>query len=129
MSISLRVLAGALLSAGLVLPGLAEAQAGFARDPFAPLLVEAPTGPTQLGSQRYPLGDYQLVGVVWGDAHPHALVVDPDGRSWVLQPGDYLGDRWGMVRTVQASGLVVVEAWVDPLGDYQEQQFRLDLPI
>lgn len=85
-----------------------SASAQVPRDPFAPLLITG-CGPVLVGLQRWAPAELVLVGVATMDSGASALVRDPEGGSWVLHLGDYVGPAWGRVTSISADGLVVTE--------------------
>jgi Tfp pilus assembly protein PilP len=110
-----------------VLALVAVAAAGPGRDPFAPLVPDAPRGPEAVGTQAFPAADFRVVGVLEDGPEAHALLIDPNGRSWVVGERDYVGDAWGIVRDVNEHGVGIVEEWSTVGGDIRERVITLSL--
>lgn len=108
-----------------VLAFVSVAAAGPLRDPFAPLLPDAPDGPAAVGVQAFPTTDFRVVGVLEDGPSAHALLIDPDGRSWVVGERDYVGDAWGLVRHIGDDGVQVVEEWATFDGVVHERVITL----
>jgi type IV pilus assembly protein PilP len=68
------------------------------RDPFrsyAAKFVEAARGPDQ-NQRKVTLAEYSIdelkpVAIVMASDYPRAMLVDPDGKGWVVKKGDYIG--------------------------------------
>ncbi len=90
------------------------------RDPFLPLL--ALKGKASLGRQfenpleAYDLIQYQVKGVVIGFGEPKAMVVAPDGRSYILKKGLRIGKSNGVVRDITREKILVEERYEDLSG-------------
>lgn len=75
-------------------PQLVEA---FARDPFQPgaTLADVTTPPpadtTPRKAKRFSLDQLKLVGIVGGEEQPRAMLVDPNGKGWIVTRGDHVG--------------------------------------
>jgi type IV pilus assembly protein PilP len=101
------------------------------RDPFEPLLVVArqalrPDEPlTPL--QTYEIGQFRLIGIIVGKGVPRAMVVAPDGKSYILQRDIKIGKNGGKVTEVQREMVVVEEKFEDFAGDVKTviQEIRL----
>ena len=59
----------------------------------------------------FDLSQYQLLGVVWGDGSPKALVSDPGGTSTILEVGSKLGRSDGEVKSISKEGVQIVEEY------------------
>ena len=95
-------------------------QAEGRRDPFLPLL--ALKGKASLGREfenpleAYDLFQYQLKGVVVGFGEPKAMVVAPDGKSYILRKGLRIGKSNGVVREITREKILVEERYQDLTG-------------
>ncbi len=67
-------------------------------------LMQAPSDPG-----GFDLSQYRLIGVMWGDEAPKALVADPRGRSTILEVGSPLGRSNGRVASIGAAGVELIE--------------------
>lgn len=89
------------------------------RDPFRSFVLEQKQ--ENAVSERGPLEQFDLsqlnvVAVVWNTARPRALVVDPSGRSYVIQEGTRIGKNSGRVIHIGDNQVLVRETYVDYLG-------------
>jgi len=90
------------------------------RDPFMPLL--AIKGKASLGREfenpleAYDLFQYQLKGVVIGFGEPKAMLVAPDGKSYILKKGLRIGKSNGVIREITREKILVEERYQDLSG-------------
>jgi type IV pilus assembly protein PilP len=90
------------------------------RDPFLPLI--ALKGKTSGGREfenpleAYDLSQYQLKGVVVGFGDPKAIVVAPDGKSYILRKGLHIGKSTGVIREITREKILVEERYQDLSG-------------
>ena len=91
------------------------------RDPFVPLSrirrpIEASEEPaTPL--QSYDIGQFRLVGVIVGKGASKAMVVAPDGKSYVLAKGVKIGKNNGVVININSDVVLVEEKYYDFSGN------------
>lgn len=86
------------------------------RDPFQSFRVGLPPAPPE-GLMAWEIDELALVGVVHGLGQPRAMLVDPDGVSWIVEEGDYVGRAWGQVVTIEAEAVQIREEYLDIVGD------------
>lgn len=89
-------------------------QAFGKRDPFKPFIKEpkereASISETTPPIKRFPLDEYRIVGIVWVDNEPRAMVVDPEKNTYFLGRSDEIGNRNGVILEVSENGLLVNE--------------------
>ncbi len=89
-------------------------QAFGKRDPFKPFIKEpkereATISETTPPIKRFPLDEYRIVGIVWVDNVPRAMVVDPEKNTYFLGRTDEIGNRNGVILEVSENGLLVTE--------------------
>ena len=90
------------------------------RDPFMPLL--AFKGKASVGREfenpleAYDLVQYQLKGVIIGFGEPKALILAPDGRSYILRKGLRIGKNSGVIRAISREKIVIEERFQDVSG-------------
>jgi len=89
-------------------------QAFGKRDPFKPFIKEpkereATISETTPPIKRFPLDEYRIVGIVWVDNVPKAMVVDPEKNTYFLGRADEIGNRNGVILEVSENGLLVNE--------------------
>ncbi len=95
------------------------------RDPFRSFAAIFAPEPTKklTGRQlavilpQYSIDELKLVAIVTGGEYPRAMVVDPNGKGWVLKRGDWVG-RPEIVHTGGANGADYQLNWrVDKVRD------------
>ena len=84
------------------------------RDPFKPFIktpkekqavISAATPPIK----RFPLDEYRIAGIVWIDNIANAMIVDPEGNTYLLTVNDEIGNRNGVILEVNENGILVNE--------------------
>jgi type IV pilus assembly protein PilP len=101
------------------------------RDPFRTFLTkenEDADGPARTDLQKYDIDQYRLVGIVWGNERPRALVQDPTGEGFVMEIGTYIGKNWGKVTQIQSDVVVVTEEYEAMDGRLIVNPIHLKLP-
>lgn len=101
------------------------------RNPFKPFtarsggpIVEQPKTPLQ----RYQVGQFKLVAVIWGIDPPVGMVETPDGKGYVVRQGDLIGDRNGRVARIKRDRVVVVEKYKELSGKLVTKKMEIKLP-
>jgi len=100
------------------------------RDPFLDLLNTG-TEPRTVVSRRgegaagLSVGDISVRGLMQSLGGFYALVQGPDGKTYMMHPGDKLLD--GTVKSVNAEGLVIVQEVNDPLSLVKEREITKKL--
>jgi type IV pilus assembly protein PilP len=104
------------------------------RDPFQPLLIvgrqalDADPGEPLTPLQTYDIGQFRLIGVIIGKGEPRAMVVAPDGKSYVLQRNIKIGKNGGKVKEVQREIVLVEEKFQDFAGDVKTVIQEIKIP-
>ncbi len=102
------------------------------RDPFVPLTqirrpIEKTTEPaTPL--ERYDLPQFKLIGVIVGKGEPKAMVVAPDGKSYVLSEGLKIGKNNGVILDINSEAIVVKEKYYDFSNNIIENIQEISVP-
>jgi len=102
------------------------------RDPFVTFLKvrEKETGPA-LGSlpplQSYDLGEFRLVGIIWGLKAPRALVEDSGGKGYAVTIGTKIGRSGGVVTRITEKEIIVREEFRDYTGSKVKRDTSLKL--
>jgi type IV pilus assembly protein PilP len=105
------------------------------RDPFQPLVVvekkmsashvsEAPLTPLQ----KFDLGQFKLIGIIVGKGESKAMVIAPDGKSYILKRGVAIGKNNGIVREIRPNSVLVKERYEDFTGAVRESDQEIQLP-
>lgn len=101
------------------------------RDPFVPLTMikkplpqDAPLTPLQ----TYDLSQLRLIGVIVGKGAPKAMVIAPDGMSYILKKGTRVGKNDGVVVGIKPDTVLVEERYYDFSGEIRKNVESIQLP-
>lgn len=107
-------------------------QAEGRRDPFMPLL--ALKGKASIGREfenpleAYDLIQYQFKGLIIGIGEPKAVVVAPDGKSYILRKGLRIGKSNGVIRDINHERILVEEQYQDLSGATRKNIQEIKVP-
>jgi type IV pilus assembly protein PilP len=76
----------------------------------------------------FDVSQFRLIGIVTGAKENQAMVVDPNGKGYVLKPGMTIGKNDGRVTAVSNKGVDVVEQFKDDSGRVRKENIRITLP-
>ena len=79
--------------------------------------------------QNFDITDLRLVAVVYGITDPRAVVVAPDGKSYIVRIGSFIGKNWGKISRILPDKLEIIETYKDPLGRKIINKLYLELPV
>jgi type IV pilus assembly protein PilP len=102
------------------------------RDPFVPLSrirrpVESSDEP-ETPLQSYDLSQFRLAGVIVGKGASKAMVIAPDGKSYILSEGVKIGKNNGVVITISSESVLVEEKYFDFSGNVIENIQEISVP-
>jgi len=109
------------------------------RDPFRPFVqMPAPklavVGKAAKSRERDPLPiqsfdteKFRVTGIIAGLKENSALVIDPNGKGYVVKEGMLLGNNDGRVRRVTTSSVEVEESFRDDTGRVRKRLVKLTL--
>ncbi len=110
------------------------------KDPFKPLAIAAPTVKA-VGSKSGKLGNlsnlpinsfdvtqFKVIGIITGLKENRAMIVDPNGKSYVIKVGTTVGLNEGRVSRINAASIEVTEQFTDDSGKKRKQVVKLNLP-
>ncbi len=102
------------------------------RDPFdLPVTMRRPLSQSNeplTPLQKYDLAQLRLIGIIIGKGTPSAMVVAPDGKSYILQKGTKVGKNNGVVLRVEQNSVVVQETYYDFSGDVRKSVQEIQVP-
>jgi type IV pilus assembly protein PilP len=109
------------------------------KDPFKPdIALKTATAPLpedmkkalQVGLpiHSFDVSQFRLIGVVTGAKENQAMVVDPNGKGYVLKTGMSIGKNDGRVTAININGVDVVEQFKDDSGRVRKENIRITLP-
>jgi type IV pilus assembly protein PilP len=76
----------------------------------------------------FDVSQFRLIGVVTGGKENQAMVVDPNGKGYVLKPGMSIGKNDGRITSITANGVDVLEQFKDDNGRVRKENIRITLP-
>ncbi len=102
------------------------------RDPFVPLSrIRKPIEPTDEPAtplQSYDLVQFRLIGVITGRGEPKAMVIAPDGKSYMLAKGVKIGKNNGVIIEMNSEVILVKEKYYDFSGNIIENIQEIAVP-
>jgi type IV pilus assembly protein PilP len=109
------------------------------KDPFKPdLAVKIATSPLPedmkkalqggLPIHSFDVSQFRLIGVVTGAKENQAMVIDPNGKGYVIKTGMTIGKNDGRVTAVGINGVEIVEQFKDDRGRVRKENIRITLP-
>lgn len=110
-------------------------------DPFksqAPVVTLTPGGGGQKGGATPPSGDllpiqsfevtkFKVAGIIAGINENRALLIDPNGKGYVVQAGMQIGNANGRISRITATAVEVVERYKDSSGRTKSRTIVLTL--
>lgn len=108
------------------------------KDPFKPLIVSvtpvsgAPAGGmprnlSQLPIQAIDASKFKVSGIVAGIKESKALIVDPNGRGYVVKRGMQIGNNNGRITRISNNAVEIVEQYRDEDGHTKKRVIKLTL--
>jgi type IV pilus assembly protein PilP len=109
------------------------------KDPFKPdSALKTAASPLPAGIKKplngglpihsFDVSQFRLIGVITGAKENQAMVVDPNGKGYVLKTGMTIGKNDGRVTAVSISGVDIVEQFNDDRGRVRKENIRITLP-
>ena len=79
--------------------------------------------------QNFDVSDLRLTAIVCGISEPRATIVAPDGKSYIIKTGSFIGKNWGKISRILPDKIEIVETYKDPLGRKIINKLYLELPV
>jgi len=109
------------------------------KDPFKPdIAVKVAPAPLPgdlkkalegaLPIHSFDVSQFKLIGIVTGAKENQAMVVDPNGKGYVLKTGMTIGKNDGRVTAVSITGVDVLEQFKDDSGRVRKEKIKITLP-
>ncbi len=103
------------------------------RDPFEPLILQRPTAIEPDSApltplQTFEVSQFRLIGIIVGKGEPRAMVMAPDGKSYILSKGVKIGRNSGAVVEIRSDVVLVEERYLDFSGDVRKNVVEITLP-
>lgn len=102
------------------------------RDPFLPLsnirkpVMQSDEPATPL--QSYDVEQFRLAGIIVGKGASKAMVVAPDGKSYVLAKGVKIGKNSGVVKEISSQVILIEEKYYDFSGNVITNILEIAVP-
>lgn len=77
--------------------------------------------------ERFPLSTLAMVGTLQKDNSTFALVEDSNGGVHRVKVGDYMGDKWGQIESIEDTRIDVTEIVSDGAGGWLRRPRTLEL--
>ena len=109
------------------------------KDPFKPGIV-AKNSVTQASSDAnrptisvlpihsFDVSQFRLIGIISGAKDSQAMVIDPNGKGYVVKQGMTIGKNEGRIVAITALGVDVLEQFKDDNGRIRKENIRITLP-
>jgi len=107
------------------------------RDPFKPLAVATPTAKTVVTKSRkignlpihsFDVSQFKVIGIITGLKENRAMIVDPNGKPYVIKVGMTVGLNEGRVTRITNTAIEISEQFTDDSGKSRKQLIKLNLP-
>jgi len=102
------------------------------RDPFeSPIMAKQAASVPEASLtplEKFNIGQLRLIGVIIGKGQPRAMVVAPDGKSYVLKKGVKVGGNEGVVVGITPEAVEVEERYFDFSGEIRKSVQLIQLP-
>ena len=70
--------------------------------------------------RRFPLGSYQLVGIIWDVKKPKAMFMDRVNSIHMLQVNDFIGNARGVIVSIQSGSVTVLEGKIPQIIKFKK---------
>ena len=108
------------------------------RDPFKPYVQATPSQQATGGKagaslkdalpiQRFDVDKFRISGIITGLKENSALVLDPNGKGYVVRAGMQLGNNDGRIKRITDSSVEVEESFRDDNGRVKKRMVKLTL--
>ncbi len=89
--------------------------------------VKPPKNHVKQYLERFPLSALAMVGSLQKDNSTFALIEDSQGGVHRVQVGDYMGDQWGQIESIEDSRIDVTEIVGDGAGGWLRRPRTIEL--
>lgn len=105
------------------------------KDPFKPFVSVKPVAVSgskpvldSLPIHSFDVSQFRMIGIVTGAKENQAMVVDPNGKGYVLKLGMTIGKNDGRITAITSNGVDVLEQFKDDNGRVRKENIRITLP-
>ena len=89
--------------------------------------VKPPKNHVKQYLERFPLSALAMVGTLQKDNSTFALVEDSQGGVHRVQVGDYMGDKWGQIESIEDTRIDITEIVNDGAGGWLRRPRTVEL--
>lgn len=89
--------------------------------------VKPPQNHVKQYLERFPLSALAMVGTLQKDNSTFALIEDSQGGVHRVQVGDYMGDQWGQIESIEDARIDVTEIVGDGAGGWLRRPRTVEL--
>ena len=89
--------------------------------------VKPPKNHVKQFLERFPLSALGMVGTLQKDNSTFALIEDSNGGVHRVQVGDYMGDKWGQIESIEDSRIDITEIVSDGAGGWLRRPRTIEL--
>ena len=89
--------------------------------------VKPPENHVKQYLERFPLSALAMVGTLQKDNSTFALIEDADGGVHRVQVGDYMGDQWGQIESIEDARIDITEIVSDGASGWLRRPRTLEL--
>lgn len=129
----------AVSSSLLQAPALNQFDFSNKKDPFKPYVLARPTRNTPnetdkkvqrdaLPIHSFDVSKFKLIGIITGGRENQAMVIDPNGKGYVIKVGMTIGNSNGKITSITSSGVDVLEQFTDDNGRVRKENIKITLP-
>lgn len=98
------------------------------RDPFVPLIGKKIAAFSENPLESFDLYQFKLKGLIVGLGEPKAVVVAPDGKSYILKKGMRIGKNNGVIREITRERILIEEQYQDVTGSTHTNMQEILVP-
>ena len=89
--------------------------------------VKPPQNHVKQYLERFPLTALGMVGTLQKDNSTYALIEDAQGGVHRVQVGDYMGDQWGQIESIEDTRIDITEIVSDGAGGWLRRPRTIEL--
>ncbi len=103
------------------------------RDPFRSIVISRSAANLQRNVdslpplQRRDLSDLKLIGIIWGEMGPSAIVTVPGGSGYTVRVGTRIGLNNGVIKRITQNEVVVEESLLSIFGETSQNDVIMEL--
>lgn len=98
------------------------------RDPFIPVVGTRVSAFAENPLESFDITQFQVKGLIIGLGEPKAMVVAPDGKSYILRKGMKIGKSNGVIREINRERIVIEEQYPDISGTIHKNIQEIKVP-